>query len=161
MRLRASWMKLSIFHKLVIALLVVVAPLYGAGYLMNQLGEARLKEELSNSLQTRTDFFMNSLEAEFDHLLTLMQEYIIDKDLQHIAYLSRTMTLFEFTEVIRRIESKLAQLKGSSVYAESVSAHILTLGRTLSSERSISFRLEDDFEAVRPLAEGNGSGAFF
>lgn len=152
---------MSIFPKLVLALLVVVIPLYGIGLLTNQLGESRLKEELSNSLKTRVDFFMNSLETEHEHIWDVMQEYIHDKDLHHLTYLSGTMKLFEFTEVIRRIESDLSRLKGSSVYADSVSAHILTLQRTLSSERSISFGLEQDFAAVQPLVENGGTGMFF
>lgn len=153
--------KLSIFPKLFIALVVVVAPLYGIAMLMNQLGEARLEEELSKSLELKVDFYLNTLEVEYEHMTNLLQEYTLDKDVHYLAYLSETMKLVEFTDTIRRIQLKLAQLRNSSIYAKSVNAHFLTLGRSMSSEHSILPTLSDDFAAVEPLMTDNGTGIFY
>jgi len=128
---------------------------------MNKLGESRLTDELSNSLKSKVDFFLNNIEVENEHMINLLQEYMIDKDLQHLTYLNETLTLFEFTEVIRRVQSKLEQLKGSSIYALNANAHVLTLQRSLSSEASISSGLNEDFAAVEALTTTSGSGIFY
>jgi two-component system sensor histidine kinase YesM len=153
---RTRW-RFTIFPKLFLALMAVIAPLYGTALLMNQLGASRLEQELSNSLKTRVEFYLNSLEVENNHMVSLLQEYMTDKDLQHLTYISSTMSLFEFTETIRRVQLKLEQLKGSSIYAKSVSLHIMTLNRTMSSERSISDTLSEEFEALRPMHRSGGT----
>ncbi len=151
---------LTIFPKLFIALVIVVAPLYGIAIRMNQLGESSLERELSNSLQARVDFYLNALEVEHEHMVSLLQEYTLDKDIQHLTYLYETMKLSEFTDTIRRVQQKIEQLKGSSIYAKNVSLHILTLGRSMNSEFSITDSLLDEYEAVKPQTGGNGSGLF-
>lgn len=139
--------------------MAVFVPLYGGAMYMNQLGESKLEAELSKALQSKIDFYVDALEVESQHMITLLQEFNNDKDIQHLTYLSQTMSLFEFTETIRRVQSKLEQLKRSSIYARSVYAHILTLNRTMSSESSIEDSLSAEFEAVKSLVHSNGSGA--
>lgn len=151
---------LTIFPKLFIALVIVVAPLYGIAIRMNQLGESSLERELSNSLQARVDFYLNALEVEHEHMSSLLQEYTLDKDIQHLTYLYETMSLGEFTDTIRRVQQKIEQLKGSSIYAKNVSLHILTLGRSMNSEFSITDSLMEEYAAVHPLTGGNGSGLY-
>lgn len=153
--------KWTIFPKLVLALMLVVTPLYGIGLYMNESGKSRLNEEMSKSLTSRVGFHLNSLEIEHEHMMNLLQQSLRTKDIQQITFMSETMSLFEFTEVIRRIQEQLVQLKGSSVYAKNVSAHIMTLGRTLSTEHSITDELGSDFEAVRELSETGGSGLLY
>jgi len=153
--------RLTIFPKLFLAFMLLIAPLYGIGLLMNKTGEAKLVDELSHSLESKTDFYLNILEMENEHMISLLQQYMNDKDLQHLTYLSGTMTLFEFTEVIRSVQVKLEQLKGSSIYALRTNAHILTLNRSLSNEESISSELNPDFEAVQSLTETSGTRFFY
>lgn len=157
LRSRRKW-RFTIFPKLFLALMAVFVPLYGGAMYMNQLGESKLEAELSKALQSKIDFYVNSLEVESQHMITMLQEFNNDKDIQHLTYLSQTMSLFEFTETIRRVQSKLEQLKRSSIYAKGVYAHILTLNRTMSSESSIEASLSAEFEAVRSLVRSNGSG---
>lgn len=156
----SSRWNLTIFPKLFIALVIVVAPLYGIAIRMNQLGESSLERELSNSLLAKVDFYLNALEVEHEHMVSLLQEYTLDKDIQHLTYLHETMSLGEFTDTIRRVQLKIEQLKGSSIYAKNVSLHILTLGRSMNSEVSITDSLLEEYEAVKPLSNYSGSGLF-
>lgn len=159
MRTNKSW-KSIILLKLLLAFMVLVAPLYIIGLTINMIGQSRLKEELTASQHSKTSFYLDMLESEGEHMINLLQEYVIDKDLHHLTYLNGTMTQFEFTEVIRRVQSKLVQLKGSSVYADTVSAHILTLQRSLSSEVSINSTLNDDFKTVEDALQISRSGLY-
>ncbi|WP_372633153.1 sensor histidine kinase [Cohnella sp.] len=155
-----TW-KLTIFPKLILAFLLVIAPMYGIGLEMNMLGESSIREELSNSLKSRVDFYLNALEVENERMMSLLQRYVVDKDVQHLAFVSNTMSLGEWSETVLRIQDKLEVIKGSSLYVKSVSAHILTLKRTLSSEKSISDTLDEEYEAVASVYKRKGAGLFY
>jgi len=153
--------RLTIFPKLFLAFTLLVAPLYGIALLMNKLGEARLLDELSKSLSAKVDFYSDHLEVENQHMVSLLEQYLLDKDIQHLTYLHETMSLSEFTGTINRVQSKLEQLTRSSIYAKEAGVHILTLNRSLSSLAAISSELSPDFEALRSLASGGGRGFFY
>jgi len=157
---RATW-RLTIFPKLILAFLAVVAPLYGIGLQMNLLGESSVREELSKSLKSKVIFYLNALEVENERMMSLLQRYVVDKDVQHLAFISKTMTIAEWSETVLRIQDKLETIKSSSLYAKSVSAHMLTLNRTLSTEKSISDELDEEYEAVATVYKNKGPGIFY
>ncbi|NBD24992.1 sensor histidine kinase [Paenibacillus glycinis] len=157
---KQQW-RMTIFPKLIVAFLLVVAPIYGIGLMMNQLGEKSVSEELSKSLNSRVDFYLNSLEVENDRMMELLQQYIVDKDIQHAAFVSNTMSIGEWTETVQRIQDKLQLIKNSSLYIKSVSAHILTLKRTISSDATISDTLGSEYEAVASISKLRGVGKYY
>ncbi|MCM3629147.1 histidine kinase [Paenibacillus glycanilyticus] len=158
---RKAQRRMTIFPKLIIAFLLVVAPIYGIGLWMNQLGEKSVREELSKSLQSRVDFYLSSLEAGNEQMSGLLQQYAIDKDIQHAAFISNTMSIGAWTETVQRIQDKLQQIKYSSLYIKNVSAHILTLKRTISSNETISDTINPDYEAVASVAKLRGVGNYY
>ncbi len=150
-------MKNSIFPKLVVAFLLVIAPLYALGLSMNKLGESSVREELSNSLQSRAEFYLQTLEAEKDHMVKLQQEYVIDQDLRHISFISGIMSQYEWSQTVLRIQDKLKLIKSSSRYIQKVSVHFLTIDRTISSDKPISDSIDDDYEAFETVSDLNSS----
>lgn len=152
---------MTIFPKLIIAFLLVVAPIYGIGLWMNQMGEESVREELSKSLKSRVDFYLSSLEVGNEQMRGLLQQYAIDKDIQHAAFISNTMSIGAWTETVQRIQDKLVQIKYSSLYIKSVSAHILTLQRTLSSDETISDTISPEYEAVASVSKLRGVGNYY
>jgi len=153
--------RLTIFPKLILAFLAVIAPLYGIGLQMNLLGESSVREELSKSLKSKVDFYLNALEVENERMMGLLQRYVVDKDVQHLAFISNTMTIAEWSETVLRIQDKLETIKSSSLYVKSASAHMLTLRRTLSTEKSISDVLDEEYEAVASVYKNKGPGIFY
>ncbi|MBB6733432.1 sensor histidine kinase [Cohnella zeiphila] len=154
---KRQW-RMTIFPKLIIAFLLVVAPIYGIGLGMNQLSEKSVREELSKSLNSRVDFYLNLLEVENEQMMGLLQQYVVDKDIQHAAFISNTMTIGEWTETVQRIQDKLQLIKSSNLYIKSVSAHILTLKRTISSDETISDTISLEYEAVASVSKLRGVG---
>ncbi|RED52610.1 sensor histidine kinase [Cohnella lupini] len=142
--------RFTLFPKLIFAFMLVIAPLYILGLVINQMGESRIKSELSSSLQSRVSYYLSSLEAEKEHMQKLEQEMLSDKDLIAISVLSDIMPLHEWSERVMRVQSKLQLVLNSSVYIKNVSAHMLTVNRTLSIKNAISDKIEDDYEAVKP-----------
>jgi len=154
---RKSWPH-TLFPKLVFAFLLVIIPLYLLGITMNRLLESSVQKELSNSLQSRVSYYTNSLETERTHMTTLLRDFVIDQDLHHFTFVSNFMTLFEWSETVTRIQNKLLMIRNSSIYIKEVKAHFLTLGRTLSSNKSITETLDPDYEAVKPAYGSNDPG---
>ncbi|SFT05604.1 sensor histidine kinase [Paenibacillus sp. BC26] len=157
---KPQW-KMTIFPKLIIAFLLVVVPIYGIGLGMNQLGEKSVREELSKSLKSKVDFYLNSLEVENERMMGLLQQYALDKDIQHATFISNTMTIGVWTETVQRIQEKLQLIKNSSLYIKTVNAHILTLKRTISSDETISDTINPDYEAVATVSKLRGVGHYF
>ncbi|MEK0314885.1 sensor histidine kinase [Cohnella sp. 56] len=157
---KRQW-KMTIFPKLIIAFLLVVAPIYGIGLGMNQLGEKSVREELSKSLNSRVDFYLNLLEVEHEQMIGLLQQYVVDKDIQHAAFISNTMTIGEWTETVQRIQDKLQLIKSSNRYIKSVNAHILTLKRTISSDETISDTISPEYQAVASVSKLRGVGHYY
>ncbi|NOU68875.1 HAMP domain-containing protein [Paenibacillus sp. LMG 31461] len=154
---RRKTFQYSIFPKLIVAFLLVVAPLYFLGIVTNKQAESSVSKELSDSLASRVDFYSNTLKNEKSHILTLQRQYINDRDLRQLSFIGGILSSFEWADTVLNIQNKLQLIKSSSVYIENVSAHILTLGRTVSSNKPLSDRISDDYEAVRPVKERDSS----
>lgn len=141
----------TIFPKLVLAFLLLVTPLYGLGLLINKQGEKSIRDEVANSLRSRVKFFMNTMEREKAHMLGLLDQLAVDKNLSHLTFVGQFMKINEWSEAVLALENKLSMIKGSSVYIKSVSVHMLTQNRTLSSEASITDgKLSADYDALAP-----------
>lgn len=141
--------RFTIFPKLVVGFLLMVAPLFGLGLVMNKQGETSVSEELSNSLASRVQFYSKTLDNEKDHILMVQRQYAGDPDLRQLSFIGGIMTPFVWSDTVLGIQNKLQLIKSSSVYIENVSAHMLTINRTISSNRSLSDTVADDYEAVR------------
>ncbi|WP_135546449.1 sensor histidine kinase [Paenibacillus cymbidii] len=139
----------TIFPKLVVAFLLVLAPLYLLALVMNKQDETSVGEELSNSLESRVIFYANTLENEKDHILALQREYVNDKDLRQISFVGGILAPYSWSDTVLNIQNKLQLIRSSSVYIENVSAHILTIGRTISSNLPLSDSIAEDYAAVK------------
>lgn len=151
--LQKGWTRLTLFPKLVLALLIVVAPLYAVGLLANRTGADSIRRELNQSMQAKTDFYLSSLESEKAHITNLEQEILIDADLQRLTFITPILSPFDWTQTVSRVENKLQLIRGSSEYIQNVSVHMMTLGRTISSNKPITDSISADYEAVRPSGD--------
>ncbi|MFD0670727.1 histidine kinase [Cohnella sp. GCM10027633] len=143
----------GIFPKLVAAFLAVIIPLCVLGLMMNRMGEESVKSEWESSMNSRTMFYLNTLELEKRHIHDLLSEYVYDPDLSHISVLSAIMSDFERAETIKRVIEKLRLIRNSSIYAKNANAHVLTLGRTITDSNGILSSIEETYEAVKPEAK--------
>lgn len=141
----------GIFPKLVIAFLAVIIPLFMLGLKMNRMGEESVRSEWNNSMNSRTVFYLNTLELEFRHILDMLSENINDADLSHLSVLSGIMSQYEWSETVKRVQEKLRLIGDSSLYAQNASVHLLTLGRTIHDTTGVSDTIDPAYEAVKPI----------
>ncbi|QJD81906.1 sensor histidine kinase [Cohnella herbarum] len=148
MELSSNGWQRTLFPKLIFAFMLVIVPMYGIGLMMNQWGESSVRRELNQSLESRVGFYMNALTMEQDHIADMLLEMVVDQDLQHFAFIGTYMSHSEWSSAVRHIENRLEWIRNSSEYVADASAHIVTIGRTLSSSHSISDGLTESYEAV-------------
>ncbi|QHW30796.1 sensor histidine kinase [Paenibacillus rhizovicinus] len=142
----------GIFPKLVIAFLAVIIPLFMLGLKMNRMGEDSVRSEWNNSMNSRTVFYLNTVELEFRHILDMLSENINDPDLSHLSVLSGIMSTYEWSETVKRVQEKLRLIGDSSLYAQNASVHLLTLGRTINDSIGVLDNIDPSYQAVRPKA---------
>ncbi|MFD0673427.1 histidine kinase [Cohnella sp. GCM10027633] len=150
MRIGIKKLRHTLFPKLVIALLAVIAPLYILGLSINKQLESSVERELTYSLESRINYYTDSLVVEKSHIMNLLQEFALDRDVQRLSFNSKYMSIYEWSEAVMRIRTKLQMIQNSSTHIGIVKAHLLTINRTLSSNSPIEPEITDDYEAVKP-----------
>lgn len=150
MRIGIKSLRHTLFPKLVFALLAVVAPLYILGLSISKQLESSVEQELNYFLDSRIRYYTDSLIVEKSHILKLMQDFALDRDVHRLNFNSKYMSTFEWSETIMRIYDKLQMIQTSSPHIAIVKAHLLTLGRTLSSNSPIEPTITGDYAAVKP-----------
>lgn len=143
----------TLFPKLVLALLAVIAPLYVLGLSINRQLESDVEQELTYSLESRINYYTNSLVVEKAHIMNLLQDFALDRDVQKLSFNSKYMSLYEWSEAVMRIRTKLQMIQNSSTHIKIVKAHLLTINRTLSSVSPIEPSITEDYEAVKPVED--------
>ncbi|WP_217594713.1 sensor histidine kinase [Cohnella sp. GbtcB17] len=123
----------SIYPKILIVFLLVITPLCVLSLVINAKGEATVKQEIDNSIGSKTAYFVDSLETEANRMYEHQQGFNLDKDLQRLVYVDSTLGRFEWGETIKRLQEKMEIIKTSSKYIESVSVQMLTIGKAISN----------------------------
>lgn len=124
----------GIFHKLGAAFLLVILPLCMISILMNQSGSEAVREQIGQSLQSRTHFYIRSFDADFSRLLKLRNEMLLDSDLQSLSFLTDKMSDYEYAQTVLRVQQKLQLLQTSSLYLDGVQVYISGAGRNISPQ---------------------------
>ncbi|WP_308638271.1 sensor histidine kinase [Paenibacillus silvisoli] len=150
LKMKLKMPKIAIFYKLVIVLLLVIAPLYGISMHLNRMGESSVRSEITNSMQSRVYFYLQSLGVELDRIKRLQREFINDDDLQRLSVASPIMTDLERTEAMIRLQKRLLLVKNSSNYIDSANAYVPSLGKVINSRNTY---IKADPEELQPLID--------
>ncbi|MCJ8011548.1 histidine kinase [Paenibacillus sp. KQZ6P-2] len=127
MRLRQS----SIYLNLVLTFLLSIIPMYTLSLYINMSGAASVRQEITNSMQSRVHFYLSSYEAELSRVTKSMRDFINDGDLSTLSNLYPNIPTFERFKMLNRLESKLFLLNNSSQYISSSKLYIPSMGITI------------------------------
>lgn len=127
MRLRKS----SIYLNLVLTFLLSIIPMYTLSLYINMSGAASVRQEITNSMQSRVHFYLSSYEAELSRVTKSMRDFINDGDLSTLSNLYPNIPTFERFNMLNRLESKLFLLNNSSQYISSSKLYIPSMGITI------------------------------
>ncbi|MCR2804866.1 sensor histidine kinase [Paenibacillus soyae] len=129
--------RFTIFGKLVLAFLVVMAPLLVLGVAISDRGAGIVEKEISGSLRQQVQFYLLSLETEIDRMTNLQREFMNDEDLDSLSLMVQRMSLYEQLSAAKRLQARLRMIKESSVYISSAKAYLPSIHRVVSSEGDI------------------------
>lgn len=125
--------RFSIFGKLVLAFLAVMAPLFALGVAISDRGAGIVEKEISKSLQQQVGFYLLSLETEIDRMSNLQREFMNDEDLDSLSLMVERMSLYEQLSAVKRLQARLRMIQESSAYISAASAYIPSIHRVVTS----------------------------
>ncbi len=153
--------KRSVFVLLLGLFLIVTMPLYLLGVGLYQWGYTMTGREITQSLYTRTSFFMNSLEEEVRRIRQVHQECLNDDTFYYYANASSIMTAYERTRNLLDMQKRLNVVRNSSAYIEDVTLWMPQLPHMVSAGRGVD-PMEDGWEAIlNAQTHSSGSGLIY
>ncbi|QHW35518.1 HAMP domain-containing protein (plasmid) [Paenibacillus rhizovicinus] len=126
---------ISIFYKVVVVFLALTIPIYTVSLAITRKGADNVKKEITDSMKTRVEFYMNSLEMELDRLMRLQRELITDDDLRNLSVLSEAMSDNERVRAILRFQKRLVLIQSSSMYVEEASVFVPSIDGYITSNQ--------------------------
>ncbi len=139
--------KRSVFSVIIIALVVVIMPLYMLGFGLYQWGHTLTNREITQSMYTRSTFFMNTLENEIRRIKQVHQECLNDDDLYYYANASSIMTVQERVKNLLAIQKRLNTVYDSSTYIADVILWMPQLPHMISAQRGVD-PMKEDWEGL-------------
>ncbi len=152
--MRRAWGgSFTIFHKLVVAFLLLIIPLNLISLHFIDQGKNSVKEQLVRSLESKVDYYSNLLETDMDRIRRLQREMLLDKDLQGIAYQNPILPVYDRSQMTLRIRRSLELIRGTSVYVDKINAYIPAIDRMISNSYYGSLPMEE-YRAVVESVSG-------
>jgi len=130
---RLSPHRLSLFPKLILMFLVVIAPLFGLSLALNELGRQEVQSQLSDALAERMQYELQSLENELRRVAEAQQQLVNDSDLLTLSSQSPILSDYQRSQAINRLGDKLLVLQESSPYIQQASLYIVADDRLIAT----------------------------
>lgn len=145
----SKWNRPTIFVKLMLTFIAVLAPLYLLTLVINDKGAHSIRKEISQSIAGRNDFYLNMLEMEVERVVHMLPEYVADKDLMALSTTGDSMSDYEKIDNIRAIQRRINLIKYNSIYIKEVKAYIPLIQRTILSSTFDTKINEEEFKALQ------------
>ncbi|WP_217592888.1 sensor histidine kinase [Cohnella sp. GbtcB17] len=158
-----EWLNnLRIYPKLVIAFLLVFAPIFIVGLIMNARASDRVREEISTSMENQVDFFLASFQSEVERILTFKTAFVTDKDFERTSAWFGEMSDYERAQSVITVQNKLSMFQRTSPYIKDVGVYFPALGRMLHADDYGPGLSEQELAALKahPSLEGTPISGF-
>ncbi|MDF2650414.1 MAG: hypothetical protein K0Q73_6219 [Paenibacillus sp.] len=133
MRAFTSLGNLSIFPKLILTFIVIILPLFGLSFSLNELGKREVQRQLSNTMSAQIHYYFLSLEKEIQQIIRTQQEMVNDQDLQKLVGLESILSDYERARSIDNLVIKLKNQKESSVYIRDISLYVNSITHVITT----------------------------
>ncbi len=135
--------KPSIFITLLVAFLLVILPLYLAGFFVYNWGVKQVKDEISQSLLLRNRSVLDLLEREIFNLGNNIANLLNSSDLRLLAVSGSSMSQTERIFAMRQVQERLRLFMVSSSFVANASLHVPAIRRSIHVLGGIT-NLDDD-----------------
>jgi two-component system sensor histidine kinase YesM len=101
--------------------------------MMNDSGAIIVRQEIANSLSSRTELYVDLLDNDLDRTIKLLQEYVNDDDLMKLSTTADILSSAERTNAVLNLKHQMDLLKRSSSMIENAMAFIPLMNRVVES----------------------------
>ncbi|QJD86165.1 sensor histidine kinase [Cohnella herbarum] len=122
-KFRIPW-KNSVYIRMLLLFIVILSPVYVIGLLIYNWGIQAVKEQVYQSMDSQTAYYLNDLETKVEQMKILMLDSLNDDNLNNLATISPIMKISERRSAITRLQQRLFAIKSSSELIEDVVAYI-------------------------------------
>lgn len=142
---------IMVFLLLFIPVIIMGSNIYGSGYRI-------IKNEIENSSNAQLTLYAKSLEDEVLRIQKLQSEYVMEKDLDYLINTYSILDQYERSTYLLQIQERLRILNESSKFIDTITIHIPSLEKTISSTRGIDPLWKNWKTAQRRLNHISSSG---
>ena len=156
----------SIFYRLIITFILILAPIYLLGVGIHQWGVSIIRKEIVTSMESQINYHKLSFDEEMFRMLSSLSECMADEDLLKLSNIPQSMGDFEKAKSLNRLATRLYTLKNSSIYIVDAKAIVPILDRTISANSGVTkiseeeFKTYDNFPSYYNVLENNEGKLF-
>ncbi len=136
----------SIFYRLIITFVLILAPIYLLGVGIHQWGVAIIRRETVASMDAQITYHKLSFDEEMSRMLSSLSECMSDEDLLKLSNIPQSMSDFEKAKSLNRLATRLLTLKNSSIYIVDAKAIVPILDRTISANNGVVEISEEELD---------------
>lgn len=123
----------SIFTRLIVTFLFIIAPIYLVAFLIYNWGINSVKEELENTMKSQVGFYSSNLDTEIQRVNSLLFNTLYDSNLTDLSNLISKMSDYDVYRSVNNLQQRLLVLQNSNLYVKDVTAYIPSADMTVSS----------------------------
>jgi two-component system sensor histidine kinase YesM len=127
----------SIFTRMIVTFLLIMAPIYMIALVIYNWGISNVRQELESSMRLQTGFYLNNLETEIQRINLLLFNTLYDDSFTDLANLPLSISDYEKSKLINVLQRRLLVLQNSNLYLKNVTAYIPSVGIDVSSNEGM------------------------
>ncbi|OKP88225.1 sensor histidine kinase [Paenibacillus sp. P32E] len=142
------WNRHSIVHKLLVAFLLVVLPLYVLGVSITFYSSNQMQAEVERANESKLRFYYSHLEFELQRITRLVAEYSIDDTLASLSARLPIMSQYEVDNNLNNIFTKLRQIRETSPYIADVVYFLPEINKEVSVQEGVRDVTQQDWQGL-------------
>lgn len=124
----------SIFIRLLITFITIMALIYLLGIGIYDSCLEALRTRISDQMEADASFYLGNLDSEVERIQRSITECVLDNDLQELAYSADVTIDFEKVQAINRIQQHLYYILNSSNYIDNIYIYVPLLDKTINAK---------------------------
>ncbi|WNS43633.1 histidine kinase [Paenibacillus sp. MMS20-IR301] len=138
----------SIVHKLLVAFLLVVLPLYILGISITFYSSKQMQAEVERANESKLQFYYSHLEFELQRITRLVEEYSVDDTLASFSARLPIMSQYEVDSNLNTIAVKLKQIRETSPYIGDVVYYLPEINKRVSVQDGVRNVEQQDWQSL-------------
>lgn len=138
----------KIYKETIFIFLVLILPIYLISLYINALGTDYIKNSISSSINSESEFYAMHLEDELNNIQKQLLQFINNTDVEKVAYWSSTMKDYEKIGYEQRVLEHIMGIKNSSEYVDICCVYFKSIDRSISTGRSLLKTTDSEYKPI-------------